>query len=113
MTEKNFKTLTEETKSHLKTRLCPTCQGRGKQTRWRYHALCHRNQAGKITLFRSEKSLLTLLENALKQEDFHFEDYNLDTMPNSAPRCNGIIYFDSYTIPCPDCHGSGKHSEEL
>ncbi len=108
MIDHDFELEAEEVRPRYKTPPCPTCEGRGKLTRWRYHALCHRDRAGHITLFRHEKALQTLLENALKQSDYLFEEYNLDALPIDAPRCNGTIYFDSYTIPCPTCLGTGK-----
>ena len=98
MIDHDFELEAEEVRPRYKTPPCPTCEGRGKLTRWRYHALCYRDRAGHITLFRHEKALQTLLENALKQSDYLFEEYNLDALPIDAPRCSFLCFHMVFSL---------------
>ena len=90
---------------------CPTCQGSGRVTRWHYHQQCYRDSDNGIHIFRNEPALRILMENALRQCDYHFEELPPHEEP-SDPRINGLIYFDSYRACCPTCGGSGKLREE-
>ncbi len=90
---------------------CPTCQGSGRLTRWHYHLQCYRDSDNRFHIFRNEPVLRVLMENALKQRDYRFEELPPHIEPTDL-RVNGLLYFDSYLAPCPDCLGTGKmHAE--
>ena len=86
---------------------CVTCQGSGRVLRWRYRQRCLQVNTGEFRLFDKVHALQRLLENAVQQRDFRFEDDML-LIEDELLGGDGWILFDSYSASCPVCGGKGR-----